>query len=99
MVYDPDAEKMRATNRQDFKRVKTTHWNVEKLFRALKQVCNLERFFVRKAQAVTNHLFSALCAFIRLSSWCRDRLFESIYQVRHLIFRQAQRQFIQQMCA
>ena len=98
-VYTAEPKDLQRLERQRFKQIKKIHWNIELLFRALKQVCNLERFFVRKAQAVTNHVYGALRAFQRLYAWCSDQLFPSIYAVRNCIYLSAQREFIKQMTA
>ena len=42
------------------------HWAIEGYHRAIKQVCHAERFFVRCKQAIRNHLFCALRAFVEL---------------------------------
>jgi hypothetical protein len=41
-------------------------WQIEQYQRAIKQICNLERFQVRSKGALTNHLFAALCGFGQL---------------------------------
>ncbi len=66
--------------------IKTIHRNVEKLFRTMKQLCNLERFFVRKAQVVNNHVFCALRAFRPIRAWHKDELAPSIYAVQRVTF-------------
>lgn len=99
IVFETDANELHRFDRQDFKQIKKRHWNVENLFRALKQVCNLERFFVRKAQAVNNHIFAALRAFQRITCWAKDQIFKSIYAIRSIIFLNAQRAFIKDVVA
>lgn len=99
IVHRPDTDALQSMKRQTFKAIKKIHWNVEKLFRAMKQACNLERFFVRKAQAVNNHVFCALRAFQRIYAWQKDGLVPSIYAVQKVIFLKAQRDFIQSMAA
>ena len=42
------------------------HWVIESDHRAIKQVCHAERFFVRCQQAIRNHLFCSLRAFVEL---------------------------------
>lgn len=41
-------------------------WFIENMHRGLKQVCGLERSYMRKAQAQKNHIFCAFQAFIKL---------------------------------
>ena len=50
----------------DFKRVHDAHWSIERFHRAIKQVCNVERFQVRNENPIRNHIFCALKAFIKL---------------------------------
>jgi hypothetical protein len=98
-VYEPEVADLQTYGRQQFKSVKEAHWQVEQLFRAVKQVCHTETFFVRKAWAVTNHIYCALRAFQRLAAWAKDRLIGSIYDLRRAIFIQAQRDFIKMTVA
>jgi hypothetical protein len=51
-------------DRDDFKRLHDQHWEIEQYHRAIKQVCNIERFQVRTRIAIMNHIFAALCCFI-----------------------------------
>lgn len=46
-------------------RVPDAHWTIEKFHRAIKQVCNVERFQVRNENPIKNHIFCALEAFIK----------------------------------
>ena len=39
---------------------------IEQFHRAVKQVCNIERFHVRNRDAIHTHIFSALRAFVQL---------------------------------
>jgi len=42
------------------------HWNIEQFHRALKQVCNVERFQVRNENPIKNNIFCAIKAFVKL---------------------------------
>lgn len=98
-VYEPQTKDLQTYDRQQFKIVKEHHWQVEQLFRVVKQVCHIQTFFVRKAQAVINHIYSALRAFQRLVAWKKDQIIESIYALRKAIFIKAQREFIKTIIA
>ena len=50
----------------DFTRVHDAHWCIERFHRAIKQVCNIERFQVRNENPIKNHIFCAIKAFVRL---------------------------------
>ena len=49
-----------------FHHAQQEHWGIEGYHRAIKQVCHAERFFVRCKQAIRNHLFCRLRAFVEL---------------------------------
>ena len=99
IIYKANDEELITFKREQFKELKRIHWNIEQMHRVLKQVCSLERFFVRKAQAVKTHVFAALRAFQRITLWHQDELFPSVYDIRKVIFIQAQRKFIKTMTA
>jgi len=40
----------------EFKIIHDQHWGIERYHRALKQVCNIERFQVRESQAINTHI-------------------------------------------
>lgn len=48
----------------DFNVIHDKHWSIEQYRRALKQVCNIERFQVRKTVAIRTHFFSSIRAFV-----------------------------------
>ena len=50
----------------DFNRVHDAHWCIERFHRAIKQVCNIERFQVRNENPIKNHIFCAIKAFVQL---------------------------------
>ena len=50
----------------DFKRVHDSHWRIESYHRALKQVCNIEKFQVRKENSIRTHIFCSISAFVQL---------------------------------
>ena len=79
-----------------FKELKEQHWHIEQAFRAVKQLAHAGHFFVRRANAVKNHLHCVLCALQKLTMWAKDQIIQSIYKLHDQIFLQAQRNFIQQ---
>ena len=50
----------------DFTRAHDAHWGIERFHRALKQVCNAEKFQVRSENPIKNHIFCAIKAFVKL---------------------------------
>jgi hypothetical protein len=98
-VYEAESDHLQRYGRQYFKAVKEQHWQIDQFFRVVKQTCHLERFFVRKARAVINHVYSALRTFQRLAAWAKDQMYESVYALRKTIFIHAQRDFIRKVVA
>ena len=70
----------------DFERVHAGHWCIERYHRALKQVCNIERFQVRNENPIKNHIYCALKAFVRLEFMRIDRKIAHWYEVRRDLF-------------
>jgi hypothetical protein len=59
-----------------------------------KQVCNIERFFVRDEWAIRNHFFGALRAFCHLQTAGLNQLINNCYEFARKLFIPVIRQFI-----
>lgn len=94
VYFHPDQEKRHFITPVEFEKAHQDHWQIEVFHRICKQVCNLEKFFVRTSVSIKTHLFAALRAFIRLSSMVRDDLLDSFYSLHSQLFVQAQREFV-----
>lgn len=94
IVFLPKLEALKPLTRETFKQVHDYHWQIESFHRAIKQVCNIERFHVRKEQAIRNHFFCALSAFGKLQTMRIERLIDNLYQVSRQLFIPVIRQFI-----
>lgn len=94
VLYLPDLEALKQITRQAFKRIHDLHWQIESFHRAIKQVCNSERFQVRTEQAIRNHFFCALSAYVRLQNMRLEGLIDNVYQVSRDLFIPVVRQFI-----
>jgi hypothetical protein len=96
MIYQPqnDPAQPRLVAREVFEQVRLQHWHVESFFRCIKQCCQAERFFVRQTQAIKTHLFCVIRAFQKLAALTWSNYMESVYDLRQLLFLQAQRDFI-----
>lgn len=77
LMWEPDQSGVLALGRAQSKKAKSEHWNVEKLFRLIKQVCQVERFWVRTKNAVHTHLFSVLRAAQRLLIMTKHQIINS----------------------
>ena len=95
-MWEPDESDTLAIEREKFKKAKTEHWNVEKLFRLIKQTCKAEHFWVRTKTAVNTHLFSVLRAAQRLLIMTKHQIINTAYAIQRTIFIQAQKDFIAQ---
>jgi hypothetical protein len=93
-MYLPDQDRCRQIGRELFKQVKAQHWHVEELFRAVKQQCHAQDFFVRGTKAIENHLFCVLRAFQRLTWMVQDKILDNVYTLQRKLFLQVQRQII-----
>ena len=78
----------------DFTRVHDAHWCIERFHRAIKQVCNIERFQVRNENPIKNHIFCALKAFVRLEFMRFDKIIPHWYDVQKNLFVEVIRNFI-----
>ena len=80
--------------RQQFRQVHDQHWQIETFHRVNKPVCNIERFHVKEGQAIRNHFFCALRAFVRLQTMRIEGVIDNLYQVSRQLFIRVIRQFI-----
>lgn len=94
ILYRPDLEALQQLTRETFKAVHDDHWRIECFHRVIKQVCNIERFYVREEQAIRNHFFCALRAFCKLQTACINGLLNNCYEISRQLFVPAIRQFI-----
>ncbi|MCS6794812.1 MAG: transposase [Raineya sp.] len=67
---------------EEFQVAHKNHWNMEEYHRAIKQLCNIQNFLVRRTNAVKNHIFAALRAFITLEEKVIKQVIANWYQFR-----------------
>jgi len=94
IMHLPDDKELRQLNRQDFRRIHDSHWQIESFQRVIKQVCNIERFQVRTEPAIRTHFFCALQAFCKLQTMRIEGLIDNLYQLSSQLFVPVSRQFI-----
>lgn len=94
ILYQPELETLQSVTRDTFKRVHDAHWTIECFHRVIKQVCNIERFYVRDKQAIRNHIFCALSAFCKLQTMCIQGVINNCYALQRQLFVPVIRQFI-----
>lgn len=78
----------------DFKKYHDNHWQIECYHRALKQVCNIEKFQVRKSHAIRNHIYCALRAFCKLEILRTKKAITNWYQIQRQLFNEVIAAFI-----
>lgn len=94
IMHLSDDTELRQLNRQDFRQIHDSHWQIESFHRVIKQVCNIERFQVRTESAIRTHFFCALQAFCKLQTMRVEGLIDNLYQVSRQLFVPVIRQFI-----
>ncbi len=93
-MYLPDRDKCGLITREQFHEVKARHWHVEECWRAVKQQCHAQDFFVRGTRAIKNHIFCVLRAFQRLTWMTQDKIIENLYALQRKLFLKVQREFV-----
>lgn len=94
IMYLLEEEELKQIDRQTFRQIHDSHWQIESFHRVIKQVCNIERFQVRTESGVRTHLFCALLAFSQLQTMRVEGLIDNLYQVSRQLFVPVIRQFI-----
>lgn len=84
----------RKIDEETFKNIHSLHWNIEQFHRATKQLCNIEKFQVRKTQAVATHIFCSYLSYIKLELARSKNLIVNWYQVKKELFTNVIREFI-----
>jgi hypothetical protein len=78
----------------DFNRVHDAHWCIERFHRAIKQVCNIERFQVRNENPIKNHIFCAIKAFIKLEFMRLNETISHWYEIKKELYMKVIRDYI-----
>jgi hypothetical protein len=81
-------------SKSDFEKLHDQHWQIEQYHRAIKQVCNIESFQVRNKTAVKNHIFSAICGYVKLQQMRATDIIINCYQLQRVMFNQVITTFI-----
>lgn len=89
-----DLDHLESVTKIDFERVHDAHWSIERFHRAIKQVCNIERFQVRNENPIKNHIFCALKAFVKLELMRFNKTITHWYEVRRDLYLTTIRNFI-----
>jgi len=95
IMYAPNIEKLNQLTYKDFKHIHDNHWQIETYHRAIKQVCNIEHFQVRKTRAIKNHIFCSIRAFVQLEFMRVQGTITNWYEVQKNLFLEVIREFVQ----
>lgn len=79
---------------ETFKKVHAEHWQIETYHRAIKQVCNIEKFQVRNNNAIKNHIYCAIRAFCNLELMKVKNTIANWYQLQRTLFNDVIANFI-----
>ena len=78
----------------DFKHLHNKHWLIEQFHRAIKQVCNIEKFQVRNKNPIKNHIFCAIKAFVKLEFMRISKKIENWYSVKRNLYSKVIKDYI-----
>jgi len=90
----PNQSNLSSINESEFKRIHDHHWGIEQYHRALKQVCNIERFQVRETQGIRTHIFCAIRGFVQLEFLRLSQKVINWYSLKRNLFTEVIRSFI-----
>ncbi len=81
-------------SRLEFRELQEIHWRIECYHRALKQLCGLSKFQVRKTESIITHIFCSLRAFCQLEIMRIKETIESWYSLQRELSLKVAREFI-----
>lgn len=90
----PEIKMLDDFDQGDFKRVHGAHWNIERFHRATKQLCSIEKFQVRNAISVKNHIFCSIVGFIKLELARTNSAISNWYQLKKDLYIDIVRDFV-----
>ncbi len=89
-----DKSKLMDWTRVEFRELQEIHWGIECYHRALKQLCGLSKFQVRKTKSIITHIFCSLRAFCQLELMRIKETIESWYSLQRELSLKVAREFI-----
>ena len=90
----PDVNMLDTFSGGDFNRIHGFHWNIERFHRAAKQLCSIEKFQVRNANSVKNHIFCSLIGFIKLEFARTSAVISNWYELKKELYVDIVKDFI-----
>ena len=89
-----DAAQLSSFDKTAFDEQHDRHWQIEQYHRAIKQVCNIERFQVRSKQPILNHIFAAIMGYVCLQQLCFLDVITNCYRLQRDLFQEVISAFI-----
>ena len=89
-----DESELTDWTRVEFRELQEIHWGIECYHRALKQLCGLSKFQVRKTKSIITHVFCSLRAFCQLELMRIKETIESWYSLKRELSLKVAREFI-----
>jgi hypothetical protein len=93
-IWLSNTDELNKINTETFNSIHDKHWAIEQYHRALKQVCNIERFQVRKTEGIKTHIFSSIIGFIQLELARFNSEIINWYDLKRNMFNEIIRSFI-----
>jgi len=90
----PDEEKATGFDNKALTEQQDRNCQIEKYHRAIKQMCNIERFQVHSKGAINNHIFFAICGFVQLQKLSFSEVINNCYSVQRNLFKDIIASFI-----
>ena len=94
VMFVTNSDKLESISWAEFQKIHDQHWGIEQYHRALKQVCNIERFQVRESQAIRTHIFCAIRGFVQLEFLRFRAEIVNWYSLKRELFTEVIRSFI-----
>lgn len=94
MIYLPDFEEVKQIEKREFLARHLIHWGIECYHRALKQLCGIKQFLVRKSQAILNHFFCSIRGFVKLELMKKNGQIDNWYEPQRKLSLEVARDFI-----
>jgi hypothetical protein len=94
VMFVTNSDKLESISWTEFQKIHDQHWGIEQYHRALKQLCNIERFQVRESQAIRTHIFCAIRGFVQLEFLRFRAEIVNWYSLKRELFTEVIRSFI-----
>ena len=94
VVSVPKTSQLNSIGKLCFELIHSQHWGIECFHRAIKQVCNIERFQVRTSRSIKTHIYCSIRAFIFLECLAFKNVIGNWYQIKRTLFIKVLREFI-----